>query len=362
MEHWRLTHPSLGLIEVCVGQPAELRRVDPGFPLLKKDDADPGAAASSDGFVELEAPEGGAKVEVGELPATRPAEQHAVTGTEGEKENPDDGVRGKIAEKWQSFLEYEAPPVVVLQHGVAVYRERSLSQRKIRLAPAGRDPKQVADGEFSETLDPGVSAAPAMLKLDTAVFDRHLLQVGVKTKDSFIFFDPPAGTPAAERAAKMEASPVRRWLYPLLGGLGKSGWAILAVLLAPVLTKFLTWLIGLILTPIIAVIEFLQRLIPDINWPGIPWPEIRLPKIPWPDINWPTIPWPQIDLPSLPELPDWLVWLLDHPKFWVPIVMGAVVGIIAVRNARRSQKEKLHWQRQKMATALNALYEKRKMK
>ena len=359
MEHWRLTHPSLGLIEVCVGQPAELRRVDPGFPLPTKDDAQSDAVASSGGFFDLEAPDGGAKIEVGELPAPRPAPQRPASLAEGEKGSPDGGVRGKIAEKWQSFLEYEAPPVVVLQRGVPVYRERSLSQRKVRLAPAGRAPKQMADGEFSDVLDPGVSAAPAMLKLDTAVFDRHLLQVGVKTKDSFIFFDPPAGTPAAKRAAKMEASPVRRWLYPLLGGLGKSGWAILAVLLAPVVTKFLVWLIGLILTPIIAVIEFLLGLLPDIDWP-----EIRWPKIPWPDINWPTIPWPEINfpsLPSLPELPDWLVWLLDHPKFWVPIVMGAVVGIIAVRNARRSQKEKLHWQRQKMATVLNALYEKRKM-
>lgn len=355
MEHWRLTHPSLGQLEVCVGQPAELRRVDPGFPLPKKDDAQSGAVAGSEGFVELEAPDGGAKVEVGELPEPRPAEHPATARDEGEGESPD--ARGRAAEKWQAFLEYEAPPVVVLQQGVPVYRERSLSQRKVRLAPAGRDPKQVADGEFSETLDPGVSAAPAMLKLDTAVFDRHLIQVGVKTKDSFIFFDPPAGTPAAERAAKMEASPVRRWLYPLLGGLGKSGWAIFAFLVMPILGK----LIAALLAPII---EFLKRLIPDIDWPQIPWPQIRLPKIPWPDINWPTIPWPQINLPSLPtlpELPDWLVWLLDHPKFWLPIVVGIVVGIIAVRNARRSQKEKLHWQQQKMATALNALYEKRKM-
>lgn len=354
MEHWRLTHPSLGQLEVCVGQPAELRRVDPGFPLLKKDDAQPDAVAGSEGFVALEAPDGGAKIEVGELPAPRPAEQGPAAHGEGEEESPDAPARGEAAEKWQAFLEYEAPPVVVLQQGIPVYRERSLSQRKIRLAPAGRDPKQVADGEFSEAFDAGVSTAPAMLKLDTAVFDRHLIQVGVKTKDSFIFFDPPTGTPAAERAAKMEASPVRRWLYPLLGGLGKSGWAIFAFLVMPLLGK----LIAALLAPII---EFLKRLIPDIDWPEIPWPQIRLPKIPWPDINWPTIPWPQINLPSLPEFPDWLVWLLNHPKFWLPIVVGIVVGIIAVRNARRSQKEKLHWQRQKMATALNALYEKRKM-
>ena len=238
MEHWRLTHPSLGLIEVCVGQPAELRSVDPGFPLPKKDDVQSGAVASSEGFFELEAPDGGAKIEVGELPASQPAERQPAARTEGEKESPDDGVRGRIAEKWQSFLEYEEPPVVVLQQGVPIYRERSLSQRKVRLAPAGKIPKQVADGKYSDSLDPGVSAAPAMLKLDTAAFDRHLIQVGVKTKGSFMFFDPPSGTPAAERAAKMEASPVRRWLYPLLSGLGKSGWAILAVLLAPVLTKF----------------------------------------------------------------------------------------------------------------------------
>lgn len=357
MEHWRLTHPSLGLIEVCVGQPAELRRVDPGFPVPKKDDADPGAVASSDGFVELEAPDGGAKVEVGELPAPRTAVQLAAAGTEGEEESPADGAREKIAEKLEAFLEYEAPAVVVLQQGVPVYRERSLSQRKVRLAPTGRAPKRMVDGEFSDVLGPGVSAAPAMLKLDTAAFDRYLIQVGVKTKDSFIFFDPPAGTPAAKRAAKMEASPVRRWLYPLLGGLGKSGWAIFAFLVVPILGK----IVAALLVPII---EFLQRLIPEINWPEIPWPQIRLPKIPWPDINWPTIPWPQINLPSLPtlpELPDWLVWLLDHPKFWVPIVVGIVVGIIAVRNARRSQKEKLHWQQQKMAGALHALYEKREM-
>lgn len=371
MEHWALRHRTLGLLEVCVGEPSELLRVDPGFPQPKKDDAQSDVGTGPEGFVELEAARSGAKVEIGELPAPRPAEQQPTpraegqlqtavrdAPAEGEREDREAGLRGTIAEKWKWFLEYESPAVVVKQQGVPIFRERNMSQRKIRLYAPGEKPVALPDGKFTQDLPAAANTAPARLQLDTNLMSRNPIQIGVRTKDSFIFFDPPPGTVGARRAAKMEASPVKRWLYPLLGGLGKSGWAILVFLLAPVLSKFFTWLFTLILTPIVAAIQFLLGLLPDIHWPDIHWP-----KIPWPKINWPAIPWPDIHLPTinLPTPPDWVLWMLDHPKFWIPAVIGVVVGVVAIRNARRSRKEKLHAQRQEMAAALNALYEKRKI-
>ncbi|WKS64409.1 hypothetical protein [Corynebacterium accolens] len=41
-----------------------------------------------------------------------------------------------------------------------------------------------------------------------------------------VAFDPPAGSLGEKRRQAMEESPFKRVLYPLLGGLGKSGWAI----------------------------------------------------------------------------------------------------------------------------------------
>lgn len=58
------------------------------------------------------------------------------------------------------------------------------------------------------------------------------------------------------------------------------------------------------------------------------------------------LPLPHIDVPSpaLPEVPEWVLWLVEYSKIWVPVVIGVAVGALALRNHRRSEKEKAAWQ------------------
>lgn len=69
---------------------------------------------------------------------------------------------------------------------------------------------------------------------------------------------------------------------------------------------------------------------------------VDLPSLPWPDWDLPSIPWPSIDLPSFPRLhwdpPSWLVWVADHAKYVLPILLGLVVARREITR-RRTQDE-----------------------
>lgn len=126
-------------------------------------------------------------------------------------------------------------------------------------------------------------------------------------------FDVPNNSPAERRFKAMEASPWKRLVFPIMAGMGTVGWALIVILAAPLIERIVTWLLSFL---------------PEIN-------------IPWPQIN---IPWPEISLPSLPALPAWLEWLIDHPKLWMPIVIGIIAGILGMRRAKRSAKTRKSWQ------------------
>lgn len=155
-------------------------------------------------------------------------------------------------------------------------------------------------------------------------------------KETVLALEPPEDSRSARRFTEMQESPWKGFLYPMIAGTSKAGWAIFVFIVLPLLGRIVDWLLGLL---------------PDFNipWPSIPlphipWPSIPLPHIPWPHISWPHIPWPHWNLPSLPlphiTLPDWVVFLIDHPRMWVPIVIGLVVGVTAWRNHRKSERAK----------------------
>ena len=143
-------------------------------------------------------------------------------------------------------------------------------------------------------------------------------------------------TITATTEAAMEASPWKRAAYPLMEGLGRSGAAIAGILLVPLLLRLLD-----------PVWRFLGRLIPDL---GIPWPQFELPSIPWP-----RIPWPEIELPSIPwpsfEVPEWVGFLLEYSKVWVPLLIGIAVAVGALRTARRTRRTRQDWQARKPSAA-----------
>lgn len=142
-----------------------------------------------------------------------------------------------------------------------------------------------------------------------------------------VAFDPPPGSLGEKRRRAMEESPFKRVLYPLLGGLGKSGWAIAMIVLAPIISRILS------------------RLLPDWELPDVDFPEIYLPLPNLPNLPEP----PQITLPAPQfavhfEPPEWVVFLMDYSRVWMPIVIAIAIGVMAVRNAKKSEAKKKEWQ------------------
>ena len=151
----------------------------------------------------------------------------------------------------------------------------------------------------------------------------ELLDVYYRNGEEAVALDPPARSLGEKRRKAMEESSFKRVLYPLLGGLGKSGWAIGVIVLGPIISRILS------------------RLLPDWELPDIDLPDIALPVPEFPQIE---LPVPNIDFNIDIDPPDWLVFLMDYSKVWVPLIIAIVVGIQAVRNAKKSEEKKQQWQ------------------
>ncbi|ERS52228.1 MULTISPECIES: hypothetical protein [unclassified Corynebacterium] len=178
--------------------------------------------------------------------------------------------------------------------------------------------KLESDLSFSEN-----SAPPTKPYVDIQATPFGEIQdVYYRDGEEAVAFDPPAGSLGEKRRKAMEESPFKRVLYPLLGGLGKSGWAIAMIVLAPIISRILS------------------RLLPDVDFPEIYLPLPNLPNLPEP---------PQITLPAPQfavhfEAPEWVVFLMDYSRVWMPIVIAIAFGVMAVRNAKKSEAKKKEWQ------------------
>ncbi|XCB30831.1 hypothetical protein RQN30_05625 [Arcanobacterium hippocoleae] len=175
----------------------------------------------------------------------------------------------------------------------------------------------------------------------------EIVSIFYETKNDVYALTPPPGSFAAERDEILRASIWKKLVYPIAGGLGKVGWAlavlvispVMAALLAPVL-EFLGWLFA----PIISFFAWIFAPIGTFFawiWNGIvsilsiiftpigrffAWIKSLIPEI--------RIPFPQIDLPP------WLDWIIAHPKLWMPIVTGIVIGFFGYRRYRKSEKHR----------------------
>ncbi|MCT1555957.1 hypothetical protein M3E75_08350 [Corynebacterium sanguinis] len=161
------------------------------------------------------------------------------------------------------------------------------------------------------------------LSIEANFFD-DVLSVDYREGPTVVEFDPPEGSRGHKRRTQMESSAVKRVAYPLAQGLGKGGWALAVIILGPLVGRILQWLL-----------QFLPDV--EITLPSIYLPVPTLPQIYLPT---PTIEWPEI---NLPEAPAWLVFLMEYSRIWIPIVIGLVIGIVAVRNHRKSEREKQRW-------------------
>lgn len=297
LERWSFDHPVFGLLEVFVGHPVQLQAIDSGF---------------SNSAVDADRK----KLEKGRSSFVSPARRVPAIGR---------------------FLEDSDRSIVVKAAGVVIARKAMLGELKVGLK---EHPTPVKDGHY----DHEVAVGAPFLKIQTNAASSWVREVQVQARGQLIEFEAPPGSKAARRQQAMEESPFKRWFYPLMAGMGKGGWALFCLVLVP--------LLGRIVRPIL---EWLAQFLPDWDI-NIPWPDINLPRIPWPEFNLPSITWPEINLPSIPwpewTPPDWVIFLMDYSKVWVPIVIGLVIGIRAVRNAQRSRETKLKWERERLATAI----------
>lgn len=275
METWSLNHPEYGLIEVRVGFDREFAAEDPSWP---GDEADkPGTLATAE---------------------------------------------SSFKERIKLWTNNPAERMEVRVDGAVQHRYNDVNSTRLPLF--GDGPKD----ELETPMLVGLDRAKPHLKLRVSSLD-ELLSVEFRKGDTVVEFDPPAGSRGARRRETMESSELKRTLIPMAEGLGKGGWALAVLVLGPIISRFISWLLGFF---------------PDWNLPDFPdiqLPHMDLPVPPLPDFN---LPVPDIDLPEFPEVPEWVLWLLEYSKIWVPVIIGIVIGVVALRNHRRSEREKAAWQ------------------
>lgn len=281
MEKWALKHPELGLIELEVGYDSEFLELDPTWPEQPEDDE----------------------------------EITPVTAESGMKE------------RFSALFTNPSVRARILLNGKVLHRLRTISSARYLLKDSVEEDKLTAE-------DAGLDRAKPHLKVTSNLFN-DVLEVEFRQGSDIVLFDPPAGSRGERRREAMESSTLKRVGFPILAGLGKGGWAIAVIILAPLVSRFVQWLLS-----------FLPDF--DINLPSLPaFPQIELPTPNLPQIQLPT-PNINIDI-NLPELPAWVELLLDYSKIWVPILIGIVVGLLALRNYKKSEETKRAWQEKQRA-------------
>ena len=277
MEKWALNHPELGLIELEVGYDSEFLELDPTWPESPEDDED----------------------------------ITPVTADSG------------IKERFAALMTNPSIRARILLNGQVLHRLSSISSARYALQDSVEEGKLTAE-------DVGLNRAKPHLKVTSNLF-KDVLEVEFRQDSEIALFDPPVGSRGEKRREAMESSTLKRVGLPILAGLGKGGWAIAVIVLAPLFSRLVKWLLS-----------FLPEF--DISMPSLPkLPQLELPTPSLPHINVPT---PNININiNMPELPAWVVFLLDYSKVWVPILIGIAVGIFALRNYKKSEETKRAWQK-----------------
>ena len=279
MEKWALNHPELGLIELEVGYDSEFLELDPTWPESPEDDED----------------------------------ITPVTADSG------------IKERFAALMTNPSIRARILLNGQVLHRLSSISSARYALQDSVEEGKLTAE-------DVGLNRAKPHLKVTSNLF-KDILEVEFRQDSEIALFDPPVGSRGEKRREAMESSTLKRVGLPILAGLGKGGWAISVIVLAPLFSRLVKWLLS-----------FLPEF--DISLPSLPkLPQLELPTPSLPHINVPT---PNININiNMPELPAWVVFLLDYSKVWVPILIGIAVGIFALRNYKKSEETKRAWQKKR---------------
>ena len=349
MRVWRLAHKDYGLLEVIEGQEDELRALDPEWE--SQEQSEPEDSEDSEDSEEPEDSEdSGADLEA---LAQRFEKWAKRLSWPFKRLSPKlvslaDRARANIGMK-----------VLITADGKPIARVRRAQTGSISL------PKPDEEWEYPPAGDFAVIRSGLLkprLKFEASGL-REVLAIYCETEDGIWAFPPPAGSFAAERAAAMDASPVKRLLFPIFAGLGKVGWALVALVVVPLVLRFFAWVlspfaaffsmiwqaisrafhfifdpIGRLLAAIFgpiwdaisrvfsAIFGFIGRILAPIG-DFLVWLFTPLTRF---------LTWLR---DQIPELPGWLDWLIEHPKLWVPIILGIVFGIGSYRRSKRAKRQ-----------------------
>lgn len=341
VEEWTLDHPRMGLFKAYVATVEQLRGIDPDFPsqanILTAESGKSEAPSADDAADHRDVREGCTDTDdeaAAEKVAELIAKGQRITQRLEKRLGPD---RTEKLRSWSHRDAWWRPRgLLITRDGVPLVRQGSLSSTRTRLV------RSLPPGRL--TSSSSVNSGPR-IAIEVAAPGRFVTAIRIHDEAQVATFDAPVGSPGQQRQQAMDASPWKRVAYPLASGLGRAGWALWILLIGPV--------IGKLLAPVIDFIAWL--LAPIVRWIGDHWPHIPWPTIDLPDIPWPRIPWPDVDLPHIPwpdwSPPHWVVWMLDHPKTWTPVVLAIFFAVMAVRNNAKSRETKAAWEAERRTQA-----------
>lgn len=290
MESWRLEHPDYGVIEVRSGFDEDFFAVDSKWP-------------------------------------GKPGDEGTETGELGVRASIDASLPTRV----RTSLSNPPLRLEVLVDGEVQHQFDTIDSTTLPLFGPG------TTGKLRTPMSLGIDRAKPHLRIRANAF-KDLMQIEFREGPTVVEFDPPPGSRGAKRREAMASSDFKRTAIPMLEGLGKGGWALAVLFLGPVVARVLAWL---------------RELLPDWQLPEIRPPHVDLPVPELPQVNLPVPNWSLPEI-NLPELPAWVAWLAEYGKIWVPVLIGVVVGIAALRNHRKSEREKAAWAQREDAAAETA--------
>ena len=370
MRRWQLKHPGFGRLEVLEGSVAEMRQVDPNWDKPDGADGEERAVEDPGGPHPSQAVEHSCR----SSEADGQGGSDAASADESDETSDDAGnlrdkaeiLRG-LARRLPGPLRAAAPRlealadraqanfgnyVVILRDGLVLIRFARAGNGSFALGGADEEPVPADAGAVTRI----ASAADKPYLRFEASGVGEVLNVYYVGRDGTVAFPHPEGSYAQQRARAMERSPVKRLLYPVLAGLGRVGGAVTVLVVAPILGAVLapirepvkaffkavgeaiSGFLGVILAPIrrllaallAPIVELVDRLLAPIGR-FLAWLLTPLRRL----LGW---------LRSLmPDLPDWLEWLIDHPKLWLPVMVGLGMGVGAYLRNRRARRTRPEW-------------------
>lgn len=325
MQRWALTHPELGEREVLEGTETELREVDPGWDKPASQTADAASeleVADEDGHGDSEgsSEDAGASADAEEDAAKATAESLTILADwlasfADHLPGPLRGFRPRLHELARRARQSIETYVLVRRDGVVLAR-MAVNDGGIWLRQVGEPPVAAKPGQVTR---PSFMVGKPKLRFETTGL-REIVAVYYMGEDGTVSFPPPPGGFAEQRMREIEASPAKRVLYPVLGGFAKAGSALAWLVVLAVGSAVFGPLKQVIRDAVFSSVRaFFAWLLAPIRWVAE-----RLGEL-------------------VPDLPEWVERVMEYRKFWLPILIGIVIGVGAWRRSCRARSQKPGW-------------------